>query len=138
MEPKGYHFTKPCQFAQCSLIRKAELIVVQRMLSGATGTTFNAGNDMVRKNTVDAAAAAGCTGDPEGQSTLECLRSLPFEKLNNAAIGLARKARPPFGEQFFTASVDGDYIPERPSLLLGRGDFVKGEIYLYFATSSSS
>ena len=96
------------------------------MMSGATGTNFNIMSSMVADNTAKVAKSVGCTSDPDSEETVECLRNVPFEKLTDASVGLARQARPPFGELFFSPSYDGDYITDRPSVLLRKGDFVKG------------
>ena len=94
-------------------------------MSGATGTNFNIMSSMVADNTAKVAKSVGCTSDPDSQGTLECLRKVPFDKLTDASVGLARQARPPFGELFFSPSYDGDYITDRPSVLLRRGAFAE-------------
>lgn len=97
------------------------------MMSGASGTNFNIMSNLVANNTATVANSVGCTqsnSDPE--ATLDCLRSVPLEKLMNTSVDLARSTRPPFGELAFYPSFDGDYIPTRPSLLLRQGSFVKG------------
>lgn len=96
------------------------------MMSGATGTNFNIMSDMAADNTAKAAKSVGCTQDQGSQEALDCLRNVPFNKLIDASVSLARQARPPFGELFFSPSYDGDYIPDRPSVLLRKGAFVKG------------
>ena len=96
------------------------------MMSGATGLNFNIMSSIVADNTAKVARTVGCTSDPDSQETLNCLRSVTLERLTNASVGLARQARPPFGELFFSPSHDGDYIPDRPSVLLRKGAFVKG------------
>lgn len=94
-------------------------------MSGATGTNFNIMSNMVADNTAKVATSVGCTSDPDSQETLNCLRNIPFEKLTDVSVGLARQARPPFGELFFSPSYDSDYITDRPSVLLRKGAFVK-------------
>ena len=96
------------------------------MMSGATGTNFNIMSNLVADNTATVANAVGCTGDPNSQTTLNCLRNTPLKVLMDTSVELARKLRPPFGELAFYPSYDGDYIPDRPSLLLRKGAFVKG------------
>lgn len=95
-------------------------------MSGATGTNFNIKSSMVADNTAAAAKAVGCSDNPDSQAMLECLRSVPFQDLTTASVGLARQARPPFGELFYSPSYDGDYIQDRPSVLLRKGSLVKG------------
>ena len=108
------------------------------MMSGATGTNFNIMSTMVADNTAKVAKSVGCTSDPDSEETVECLRNVPFEKLTDASVGLARQARPPFGELFFSPSHDGDYITDRPSVLLRKGNFVKGVFLLlpYFKSAN--
>ena len=96
------------------------------MMSGATGLNFNIMSSMVADNTAEVAKTVGCTSDPDSRETLNCLRSVSLERLMNASVGLARQRRPPFGELFFSPSHDGDYITDRPSVLLRKGAFVKG------------
>ena len=97
------------------------------MMSGASGTNFNLMSGLVANNTATVANTLGCTqSNPNPQALLECMRSVPFEKLMNTSVDLARSTRPPFGELAFYPSFDGDYISTRPSLLLRQGNFVKG------------
>ena len=98
------------------------------MMSGASGYNFNIKSDLGAKNTAIVANDVGCGQiDSDSQKTLDCLRNVPLEKLVGASVSLARRVRPPFGEAFFSPSYDGDYIPDRPSVLLRKGAFVKGE-----------
>lgn len=84
-------------------------------------------SDLVAENTATVAKSVGCTqDDPDSQATLNCLRNIPVQKLMDVSVSLARQIRPPFGELAFYPSYDGDYIPERPSVLLRKGAFVKG------------
>lgn len=96
------------------------------MMSGASGTNFNIMSNLVADNTATVANTVGCTGDPDSQATLNCLRNTPLKFLMDTSVELARKLRPPFGELAFYPSYDGDYIPDRPSVLLRKGAFVKG------------
>ena len=95
-------------------------------MSGGTGTNFNVKGNVVAGNTAKVAKSVGCTGDPDSSKTLSCLRNVPFEKLMNTSVALARQEHPPFGELVFYPSYDGDYIPDRPSTLLRKGSFAKG------------
>lgn len=96
-------------------------------MSGASGTNFNIMSDLVAENTATVARSVGCTqDDPNSQATLTCLRNVPLEKLSDVSVSLARRIRPPFGELAFYPSYDADYIPDRPSVLLRKGAFVKG------------
>ncbi len=98
------------------------------MMSGATGTNFNIMSNLVADNTATVAKSVGCAGDPDSQATVDCLRKVPLETLMDTSVGLARQLRPPFGELAFYPSYDGDYIPDRPSILLRKGAFTKGEL----------
>lgn len=98
-------------------------------MSGGTGTNFNIMSDFVASNTAKAAQSVGCLGDPDSPGTLDCLRKVSFEKLMNCSVALARQQHPPFGELVFYPSYDGDYIPDRPSVLLRKGAFVKGKSF---------
>ena len=105
---------------------------IRSLMSGATGTNFNIMSNLVQDNTAAVAKFIDCNqDDPNSQATLECLRKAPFERLLNASVDLARQSRPPFGELAFYPSYDGDYIPERPSVLLRKGLFVKGILAIY-------
>ena len=97
------------------------------MMSGSTGTNFNIMSDLVADNTATVARSVGCTQeDPDSPATLNCLRDVALPKLMDVSVSLARRTRPPFGELAFYPSYDDDYIPDRPSVLLRRGAFVKG------------
>lgn len=101
------------------------------MMSGASGTNFNIMSDLVARNTATVARSVGCTqDDPDSQATLNCLRYVPLERLMNVSVSLARRTRPPFGEVSFYPSYDGDYIPDRPSVLLRKGALVKGMLWI--------
>lgn len=105
-------------------------------MSGASGTNFNIMSDLVADNTATVARSAGCTqDDPDSEATLDCLRGVPLEKLSDISVSLARRLRPPFGELAFYPSYDRDYIPDRPSVLLRKGDFVQGIVFQTFYTN---
>lgn len=95
-------------------------------MSGATGTNFNIMSSLVADNTATVAKTVGCTQDPDSKAALDCLRNFALPRLMDVSVSLARTARPPFGELAFYPSYDGDYIPDRPSVLLRKGAFVKG------------
>lgn len=97
------------------------------MMSGASGLNFNVDSDLVANNTAQVAESLGCIkGSFDSTGTMDCLRDVPMEKLMNVSVTLSRQSRPPFGELSFYPSLDGDYVAERPSLLMRSGQFVKG------------
>lgn len=103
-------------------------------MSGASGTNFNIMSDLVAGNTATVAKSVGCNQfDPDSQATVDCLRKIPFETLMDTSVSFARQSRPPFGELAFYPSHDGDYIPDRPSVLLRKGAFAKGTLISFFS-----
>ena len=79
------------------------------------------------QNTATVAKSLGCIKDnPDSYATIACLREVPLDKLLNVSVSLSQEQRPPFGEFTFNPTIDDDYIPDRPSVLLQKGDFVKG------------
>ncbi|KAL3478698.1 Alpha/Beta hydrolase protein [Aspergillus californicus] len=95
------------------------------MMSGGPGLNFNSQPDLVASNTAAIAEQVGC-GNSQDIQTLECLRGVPFEKLNNLSVTASRTARPPFGEGYFYPTIDDDFIQDRPSQLMRAGKFTKG------------
>lgn len=96
------------------------------MMSGASGLNFNIKSDLVANNTAKVANILGCIkSNADSSATIECLRSVPMEKLMNVSVTLSRQLRPPFGELSFYPMYDGYYIADRPSVLLRSGRFVK-------------
>lgn len=96
------------------------------MMSGATGLNFNVKSDLVANNTRTVAETLRCIrGEFDSEWTINCLRDTPLEKLMNVSVSLSRRLRPPFGELSFYPSFDDYYIPDRPSVLLKKGQFVK-------------
>jgi carboxylesterase type B len=97
-------------------------------MSGGPGLNFNAKSDLVSNNTASIAEQIGCIkdGDTQSAATLACLRDAPADQLTGLAVTASRTARPPFGEDFFFPTYDGDFLPDRPSELMRAGKFVKG------------
>ncbi|KAI5865150.1 Alpha/Beta hydrolase protein [Durotheca rogersii] len=95
------------------------------VMSGPPGTGLNASSDITETHTRAVARDLGCAGD-EDEELLTCLREVPVEKLTETAMAYSAKNHPPFGLFTFLPSVDGDFLPDRPSLLLKSGRFVKG------------
>ena len=97
------------------------------MMSGASGLNFNIDNNLVANNTAAVARELDCIkGDVDTEATLACLRATSLERSTNVSVSLARQQKPPFGELSFYPSLDGHYLPDRPSLLLRKGEFVRG------------
>ncbi len=78
-------------------------------------------------NTAAVALALGCRGVNNVSATeLACLRAVPREELLAAALAQGVIADPPFGVPAYRPIIDGDFIPDRPSSLILKGSFVKG------------
>lgn len=92
-----------------------------RMLSGSTGLAFNAKTDVAKKHTLWVSHELGCATDGENgqsQKTIDCLRDVPMARLMNVSVARARAERPVFGELYYSVSVDGDILTDRPSELI--------------------
>lgn len=96
-------------------------------MSGAGGLNFNTKTDLVRNNTAAIAQEAGCVhnGNSQSRETLQCLRQADINIITNLSVTAMRSARPPFGEGFFYPTYDNDFLPDRPSELLRKGQIVK-------------
>lgn len=88
------------------------------MMSGSPGVNFNTKSDLVANNTEVVAREAGCVPNKD---VVACLREAPADLLTNISVSMSRAARPPLGEGFFYPTYDGDYVPDRPSLLVRAG-----------------
>lgn len=99
------------------------------MLSGATGTNFNTMSPLTANNTANVAKSLNCVpqgSTPDSEETLLCLKNASMEEINQFAISYPKDAIPRIGGPYFNPSWDGDYIPERPSISLSKGDIAKG------------
>jgi carboxylesterase type B len=94
-------------------------------MSGPPGTAINMTSDATTLHTLAVAENVGCSQNAEKQ--LECLRAVPMEKLLGAAITHSVANHPPAGLFTFIPSVDGDFFPDRQSVLYRSGRFVKGK-----------
>lgn len=104
-------------------------------------------SSLVADNTATVAESVGCTEverrtfgadlriQDNSQAILDCLREVPLESLMDTSVAIARQLRPPFGELAFYPSYDGDYISDRPSVLLRKGAFVKVMLTSFFSPS---
>ena len=110
------------------------------MMSGAPGLNFNTKASLVRDNTAAIANQVGCVKtDSQSLETLECLRTIPFERLTNLSVTAMRNARPPFGEGFFFPTLDNNFIRDRPSELVRAGKITKGiPILTQFVTNDGA
>ena len=101
------------------------------MMSGGSGLNFNIMSDLVENNTAHVAKSFGCDLT-SSEEALTCLRNVPFENLMNTSVASSRESRPPFGELVFYPSYDGDFVRDRPSVLLRKGRFVKGKLTIFY------
>lgn len=101
------------------------------MMSGPPGTMLNSTSPAVRENSNAVARMVGCgVGSPE--SVMECMQAVPMPELLKNALEYGSRLHPPFGVAVFIPSVDGDFVPDRPSILLRQGRFVKGRCLKYY------
>lgn len=93
-------------------------------MSGAAGLNFSTKSDLVRNNTAAVAQEAGCVQNANSQSKdmLQCLREADVNVLTGLSVTAMRAARPPFGEGFFYPTYDNDFLPDRPSELVRKGE----------------
>ncbi|KAI1141093.1 alpha/beta-hydrolase [Hypoxylon sp. FL0543] len=94
-------------------------------ISGPPGTALNVTSDVVELHTRTVAENVQCRADKD-EDILKCLRTVPVEKLTEAAMEHSRNNHPPYGALTFFPSVDGDFIPDRHTVLYKSGNFVKG------------
>ncbi|KAI1475178.1 alpha/beta-hydrolase [Daldinia eschscholtzii] len=93
-------------------------------MSGPPGTALNITKDASQIHTVAVAKELGClTGN--GNDILKCLREVPMDKLIETAMDYSRANHPPAGLFTFIPLVDGDFIPDRHTVLYKAGRFVK-------------
>ncbi|CCC12658.1 hypothetical protein SMACR_05619 [Sordaria macrospora] len=99
------------------------------MMSGPPGTALNMTEEKeTERHTRNVAERVGCIfKKPEDdEDLLSCLRNVPMEELTEKAMGYSVENHPPAGLFTFIPSVDGDFIPERQSVLYQSGRVVKG------------
>ncbi|KAI2776169.1 Alpha/Beta hydrolase protein [Daldinia loculata] len=94
-------------------------------MSGPPGTALNSTSDATDIHTRAVAERLECKSDKEDE-VLECLRKVPMEKLLETAMEYSINNHPPAGLFTFIPSVDGDFLPDRQSVLYKSGRFVKG------------
>lgn len=93
-------------------------------MSGPPGTAINMTSDATEIHTLAVAEKLGC-GSASGEEQLSCLRGVSMEALTKVATEYAVANHPPFGGFTFIPSVDGDFLPDRQSVLYKSGKFVK-------------
>ncbi|KAI4598528.1 hypothetical protein KJ359_002939 [Pestalotiopsis sp. 9143b] len=93
-------------------------------MSGPPGTAINMTSDATEIHTLAVAEKLGC-GGVHGEKQLSCLRGVPMQALTDVATEYAVANHPPFGGFTFIPSVDGDFLPDRQSVLYKSGKFVK-------------
>lgn len=97
------------------------------MMSGPPGTALNMTSEETERHTREVAERVGCDSTKKNdEEVLECLRKVPMEELTEKAMGYSVENHPPAGLFTFIPSVDGDFIPDRQSVLYQSGKFVKG------------
>ncbi|KAL9089893.1 MAG: hypothetical protein Q9159_002250 [Coniocarpon cinnabarinum] len=95
-------------------------------MSGPPGTALNMSSDATTIHTKAVAERVGCAASLGADKTLDCLRQIPMDELLAKATDYAVAYHPPMGLFTFIPSVDDDILPDRPSVLLREGRFVKG------------
>ncbi|CAJ2500563.1 Uu.00g034160.m01.CDS01 [Anthostomella pinea] len=99
-------------------------------MSGPPGTALNVTSDATDAHTRAVAEKLEC-GTGSDEKTLKCLRGLSMETLLEAAMEHSVNNHPPNGLFTFIPSVDGDFIPDRHSVLYKAGRFAKGIPIVY-------
>ncbi|KAI5920167.1 Alpha/Beta hydrolase protein [Camillea tinctor] len=93
-------------------------------MSGPPGTALNMTADATEIHTLAVAEKLECANKDE-KEMLRCLREIPMEKLTETAMEYSVNNHPPAGLFTFIPSVDGDFLPDRQSVLYKAGKFVK-------------
>ena len=107
------------------------------LLSGPPSVNVNTKSVFqVRERTHEVAEKLGCEGDARAESAriTQCLREVPMEQLRNVSVTSMRTLRPPFGEAYFYPILDDDIITDYSSVLMRRGEFVKGRVPIINST----
>ncbi|KAI0837994.1 alpha/beta-hydrolase [Hypoxylon sp. FL0890] len=94
-------------------------------MSGPPGTALNVTTDAVELHTRAVAEKVHC-GAEKDEDMLDCLREVPVGILTETAMEYSRNNHPPQGILTFIPSIDGDFIPDRHTVLYKSGNFVKG------------
>lgn len=94
-------------------------------MSGPPGNAVNMTSDVIETHTRAVAEKLGCGTDSD-EETLECLRMVPEKELTAVAMEYSVSNHPPYGTHTFIPSIDGDFMPDRPTVLYKSGRFVKG------------
>ncbi|EKG13645.1 Carboxylesterase type B [Macrophomina phaseolina MS6] len=128
----------PDRITLCGQSSGALSVALQMLAYGGTkGAPFSQGimqstalepgiTGNITTNTTNAVAGlVGCIHDGKAQSeeTLDCLRSVPWEKLLNATIAHQDATSTQNNGDTFLPVVDGDFLPDAPSILTAAGNF---------------
>ncbi|KAI0869019.1 alpha/beta-hydrolase [Hypoxylon argillaceum] len=99
-------------------------------MSGPPGNALNVTTDAVETHTRAVAAKLGC-GLESDEEILECMRSIPVDQMTRVAMEYSVNNHPPNGIDTFIPSIDGDFMPDRHTVLYKSGRFVKGIPIVY-------
>ena len=87
------------------------------------GITGNFTTDAMRA----VADAVGCNAtDPQSAETVRCLRELPMQTLMDGAVATYQGDIAHNVGDIWLPSVDGDFLPDKPSVLMREGRFARG------------
>ncbi|KAJ8125137.1 hypothetical protein O1611_g8501 [Lasiodiplodia mahajangana] len=99
-------------------------------MSGPPGNALNVTTDAVGTHTRAVAEKLGCNLEND-EKTLECMRSIPVDQMTEVAMEYSVNNHPPSGIHTFIPSIDGDFMPDRHTVLYKAGKFVKGIPIVY-------
>jgi carboxylesterase type B len=94
-------------------------------MSGPPGNALNVTTDATEEHTRAVAKKLGCNTESD-RRILECLRDSSVNELTEVAMQYSVENHPPNGLHTFIPSIDGDFMPDRHTVLYKSGKFVKG------------
>lgn len=94
------------------------------MQSGSPAGDPGVSGNFTVTSTTTVAQLAGCSSENSSE-VLKCLRQLPMPELLQAVLQYENITANQTSQDIFFPTVDGDFIPEAPSVLLRRGLFHK-------------
>ncbi|MCJ1307448.1 hypothetical protein MMC25_001094 [Agyrium rufum] len=99
----------------------------QRLISQSGSAQSPITNSTVPAVATEAVAAAvNCTQPSDSVDLLTCLRNVPVAALQAADLQYTLAKSPPSGFNIFIPTLDGDFIPEEPSVMIRNGLFPSG------------